>query len=60
MRGAKRHPRITAMRALDLLERLAVAGPSPDKWLLDDIKNSLRSHVKAELTKRSQRKAGGK
>jgi hypothetical protein len=47
------------MRALDLLERLASEGRSPSYALLEDLKRALRSHVKAELTKRPRRKAGG-
>jgi hypothetical protein len=51
------HPRITPLRALRLLRLLERAGDTPQRYLLDELREALGHHVAAGLrrTRRGRR-----
>lgn len=51
----ERHPRITPLRALDLLRRLDMAGNGPSPGLLSDLRDALNHHVRSGLAGRRRR-----
>lgn len=54
-----KYPRITALRALELLRMLERTGTNLDKFDLDRLKNAFANHVQADLTKKRRRQARG-
>lgn len=56
---SRKYQRLTPLRAMDLLEKVdrhrQSIVPTP-LWLLNDVADALRNHVKAELTKKRPRR----
>lgn len=49
----ERHPRITPLRALDLLRKIESERPVPE-WVRRELSEALSEHVKAALVRRKR------
>lgn len=58
-RKQERHPRLTPLRALELLRMLERDGARLLPCQLESVKDALASHITAELTRRNKRRRRG-